>query len=601
MQLLPETWEIYDLSTDELVDQRDAVLSALAASPDHPKLLNLRDAILQEIDERRASEAILSGCCDYAYGGMYREEAAESEVREEVQEAGPSARDSEVGVELPELPSARWGVQVRGEPDIIVGVSCRKTSFNTNKPKKAKKPPPPSQTPPPPPPPSIPHAAPWKAPRPSSAGTRGSEEGRAVRKAVQRPPSAQGKGGEVRAGKGAVGEGEGHGAVWVAGVVAVLGTASAEAADEREEIDCRAHSSVALAACLVIPCIKLRHVSLSAVTAVVVAGTVSCLACRSASAKGAAIAAALAAAAASSPPPPSFSVAFLMAAISVLCCAHIESLPSPPPAPQPDSEERETLPPARRTRKPSARPLPLKVDYTRRFGGFTSLWHIYPRGNGTKPPELDEKELLEEAARELIAWAETVLAEGAAVPAEDEPPGDDSGDDDDGGARPNAPPKATRSLNSKGPALQGTALLAKLGYYLEDDTIEATLRDAGARMGYRAQRSREEVFELVCSTFDDMPSWDFLPASLANFVWTWRKPRIRTRYLLTLQRVNHYPNSAALTRKDLLKKSVQRFKRLPSRVGEAFDILPQTYVLPQEYTQFMEAVGQSPGQVKLQM
>ncbi len=52
------------------------------------------------------------------------------------------------------------------------------------------------------------------------------------------------------------------------------------------------------------------------------------------------------------------------------------------------------------------------------------------------------------------------------------------------------------------------------------------------------------------------------------------------------QRVNHFPQSKNLTRKDLLKKHLQRQRQLSGRSSE---LMPLTYVLPAEYLAFVEA------------
>ena len=77
--------------------------------------------------------------------------------------------------------------------------------------------------------------------------------------------------------------------------------------------------------------------------------------------------------------------------------------------------------------------------------------------------------------------------------------------------------------------------------------------------------------------------WLELPRALAardggtwNLLWTWRPPRVAWRELLPWQRVNHFPQSRQLTRKDLLKKHLQRCDAR----GRAFDLMPLTFVLP---------------------
>jgi hypothetical protein len=76
-------------------------------------------------------------------------------------------------------------------------------------------------------------------------------------------------------------------------------------------------------------------------------------------------------------------------------------------------------------------------------------------------------------------------------------------------------------------------------------------------------------------------TWDVL--------WTWRAPKISWAELLPWQRVNHFPQARHLTRKDLLKKHLQRQRQLSERLAESFDIMPLTFTLPAELLAFTEA------------
>jgi hypothetical protein len=76
-------------------------------------------------------------------------------------------------------------------------------------------------------------------------------------------------------------------------------------------------------------------------------------------------------------------------------------------------------------------------------------------------------------------------------------------------------------------------------------------------------------------------TWDVL--------WTWRAPKIAWAELLPWQRVNHFPQARHLTRKDLLKKHLQRQRQLSDRLAESFDIMPLTFTLPAELLAFTEA------------
>ncbi|GAX74993.1 hypothetical protein CEUSTIGMA_g2439.t1 [Chlamydomonas eustigma] len=77
-----------------------------------------------------------------------------------------------------------------------------------------------------------------------------------------------------------------------------------------------------------------------------------------------------------------------------------------------------------------------------------------------------------------------------------------------------------------------------------------------------------------------------------NLLWTWSvKARVPFSDLLVWQRVNHFPEAKQLTRKDLLKKHLVRYQVMHggSRLGYLLNILPTTYTLPKESTQFAEA------------
>jgi tubulin polyglutamylase TTLL5 len=53
--------------------------------------------------------------------------------------------------------------------------------------------------------------------------------------------------------------------------------------------------------------------------------------------------------------------------------------------------------------------------------------------------------------------------------------------------------------------------------------------------------------------------------------------------LMVFQRINHYPFNKNLSRKDLLYKNIDSFRKTHK---VAFPYLPVTYNLPKEFTQF---------------
>ncbi len=88
-----------------------------------------------------------------------------------------------------------------------------------------------------------------------------------------------------------------------------------------------------------------------------------------------------------------------------------------------------------------------------------------------------------------------------------------------------------------------------------------------------------------------------------DLLWTWSRPKIEWEGLLSFQRVkgptlffffvsfvnisslmqvNHFPNSRELSRKDHLKRNLYRFRNIPGKIGDAFDMFPATFTLPHE-------------------
>eukprot|EP00471_Norrisiella_sphaerica_P001675 CAMPEP_0184486188 /NCGR_PEP_ID=MMETSP0113_2-20130426/7723_1 /TAXON_ID=91329 /ORGANISM="Norrisiella sphaerica, Strain BC52" /LENGTH=949 /DNA_ID=CAMNT_0026867947 /DNA_START=293 /DNA_END=3142 /DNA_ORIENTATION=+ len=78
-------------------------------------------------------------------------------------------------------------------------------------------------------------------------------------------------------------------------------------------------------------------------------------------------------------------------------------------------------------------------------------------------------------------------------------------------------------------------------------------------------------------TYDGMRSVGFW-----NILWTWSRPSsIDFDSLLVWQRVNHFPESLHLTRKDSMKYYIEDLAT--SRHGESFRIIPETYALPEQF------------------
>ncbi|KAK2962359.1 putative Tubulin glycylase 3A [Blattamonas nauphoetae] len=96
---------------------------------------------------------------------------------------------------------------------------------------------------------------------------------------------------------------------------------------------------------------------------------------------------------------------------------------------------------------------------------------------------------------------------------------------------------------------------------------------------------------------EDNDNWDIIWADV-NWVH-----HCNFSYLREHQRVNHFPNHYEFTRKDLLNKTLRKYKRhLERTVGSAeaasrLDFVPLTYVVPQDYGLFREEFKKRPGQL----
>ncbi|KAG9336473.1 hypothetical protein JZ751_002820 [Albula glossodonta] len=79
-----------------------------------------------------------------------------------------------------------------------------------------------------------------------------------------------------------------------------------------------------------------------------------------------------------------------------------------------------------------------------------------------------------------------------------------------------------------------------------------------------------------------------------NLMWTGShlKPYL-LRNLQDFQRVNHFPRSYELTRKDRLYKNIQRMQQIHG--FKNFHIIPQTFVLPSEFQEFCSSFSKDRG------
>jgi hypothetical protein len=118
---------------------------------------------------------------------------------------------------------------------------------------------------------------------------------------------------------------------------------------------------------------------------------------------------------------------------------------------------------------------------------------------------------------------------------------------------------------------------------LDDDSLESNIE---SRLFYRINSRRPEVRALLDEVFSHyaLSEWNELPdhidVSSWNLLWTWGQPKSSEfDNLLVFQKINRFRHTRGLTRKDLLKKNMQRFG-----FGH---LMPLTYALPHEYNAFV--------------
>eukprot|EP00928_Gymnodinium_smaydae_P028527 TRINITY_DN21730_c0_g1_i1.p1 TRINITY_DN21730_c0_g1~~TRINITY_DN21730_c0_g1_i1.p1 ORF type:complete len:1393 (+),score=185.94 TRINITY_DN21730_c0_g1_i1:37-4215(+) len=166
-------------------------------------------------------------------------------------------------------------------------------------------------------------------------------------------------------------------------------------------------------------------------------------------------------------------------------------------------------------------------------------------------------------------------------------------------ATPSATQQALNAMDSRGAGLYGIFLkgiIDKLpgGTHVTPvPKAPSAPRNVFSLRYYKVVQNRTEVYDIVTRVFHRKDGWEELPHGLGlanawNLLWTWSKPKIDYSRLCTWQKVNHYPENKHLTRKDCLKRSIERYTRTGGRTAHYFHIMPRTFVLPKEYCLFIE-------------
>jgi len=166
-------------------------------------------------------------------------------------------------------------------------------------------------------------------------------------------------------------------------------------------------------------------------------------------------------------------------------------------------------------------------------------------------------------------------------------------------ATPNATQQALSAMGSRGAGLYGVFLKGIIDK-MSDAPVESvprpppsSFRDVCSLKYYKVVQNRTEVYDIVTRTFHKKDGWEELPHGLGlsnswNLFWTWSKPKLDYSRLCCWQKVNHFPENKHLTRKDCLKRCIDRYTKSSGKYAQYFNICPRTFVLPKEYCLFIE-------------
>lgn len=75
-------------------------------------------------------------------------------------------------------------------------------------------------------------------------------------------------------------------------------------------------------------------------------------------------------------------------------------------------------------------------------------------------------------------------------------------------------------------------------------------------------------------------------------MWSWSKITIDLTKLMVFQKVNHFTGNKNVSRKDFLKRNIERAQKMSPKANQAFNIMPLTFILPKEYVGFLETFSE---------
>ena len=110
-------------------------------------------------------------------------------------------------------------------------------------------------------------------------------------------------------------------------------------------------------------------------------------------------------------------------------------------------------------------------------------------------------------------------------------------------------------------------------------------------------KTKTEVYDIITRSFGRKPRWNELPHGLDlrnswNLMWLWSKLQKDMSRMLVWQKANHFIGAKNVSRKDFLKRNIERAQGFSQRARKCFDIMPLTFILPKEYVAFLETFSE---------
>ncbi|CAH2292872.1 tubulin polyglutamylase TTLL5 [Pelobates cultripes] len=131
-------------------------------------------------------------------------------------------------------------------------------------------------------------------------------------------------------------------------------------------------------------------------------------------------------------------------------------------------------------------------------------------------------------------------------------------------------------------------------FQAEGATGKVCLREVGER--YHLAYKMARIGNRPVSTMLSAHGFQKVEDSSSNFNLMWTGPYINASVLANLskyQKINHFPNSMELGRKDLLCKNIQTLQK--KHGAQTYNFLPQSYVLPNDNQEFRKVISKDQG------